>query len=516
MLSKLMSFFLCFLSIWVIRRLWNERTCSDRYFADQKAVDAYYQTTIWRLKNLAKESINNVALLQSQQIQIAAMSQDIKLIKSPNSQEVLKRRKQDCYTCGAASPPIEYNTDYLPNLFASSMDMTPLRRVGLGKSGYKLVFGIPTVQRGEDYLFHTLTSLLDPDGNPERRETLFIVFVAEIMNFTYCQKIIDDVESRFDKELNNGVLEVICPNPTSYPPLGHLPQTLSDPEDRINWRAKQVVDFSFLMWYAASKGEYYIQLEDDVIGAKGYIQHIQGYVDSNSEVPWLFINFSVLGFIGKLFRTQDLAPFIHYILLFYYRQPVDWLLGSYQKDMYCYHSQPDYECQTAISSSSPLFVPSLFQHIGTTSSLKGKIQELIDPGFDNFIANSNPPAYLSSVMRAHESNLISKVYLQQGYFWAMDVQLFDFIMISLLEPQELLSIQVVTGGEAGRNDILVSGQVEYCSVEDQDFYFMCIFVNGRANCEFPESTLIASIRILVTQAQTQWLIISELKLNTLT
>ena len=515
MLSKFLSFFMCFLSLWVIRHLWNERICSDRYFADQKAVDTYYRTTIWRLKNLAKESISTIALLHSQQQQIEALSQDIKLIKSPNSQEVLERRKQDCYTCGAASPPIEYNAEYTPNLFASSMDMNPLRRVGLGRSGYKLVFGIPTVQRGEDYLSHTLTSLLAPDGFPERRETLFIVFVAEIMNFTYCQTVIDNIESRFDKELNNGVLEVICPNPTSYPPLGHLPQTLSDPGDRLNWRAKQVVDFSFLMWYAASKGEYYIQLEDDVIGARGYIQHIQGYVDAHSDKPWLFINFSVLGFIGKLFRTQDLAPFIHYILLFYYRQPVDWLLGSYQKDMYCYYSQPDDECIAAVYSSAPLFVPSLFQHIGTTSSLKGKVQELIDPGFNNFIANSNPPAYLSTVMQTHESNILSKVYLQQGYFWGMDVQLFDFVVISLLEPQELLSIQVVTGGEAGRNDILVSGQVEYCSDKDEDFYFLCIFINGKADCKFPESTFIASIRILVTKAQPQWLIISELKLNTL-
>ena len=515
MLTKLLSLLLCFLSIWVIKHLWAERTCSDRYFSDQKAVETYYQNTIWRLKNLAKESISTVALLHSQQLQIEAMSQDIKLIKSPNSQDILKRRKQDCYTCGGASPPTEYNSEYTPYLFASNMDMTPLRRVGLGKSGYKLVFGIPTVQRGEDYLLHTLSSLLDPAGIPERRGTLFIVFVAEIMNFSYCQRIIDDIESRYDKELSNGVLEVICPNPSSYPPLGHLPQTLSDPEDRLNWRAKQVVDFSFLMSYAASKGEYYIQLEDDVIGARGYIQHIQGYIDSHSEEPWLFINFSLLGFIGKLFRTQDLTPFIHYILLFYYRQPVDWLLASYQKDIYCYYSQSEYECQSVIASSAPLFVPSLFQHIGTTSSLKGKVQELTDTGFTNFIASSNPPAYLSAVMKTHESNLLSKVYLKQGYFWAMDVQLFDYVVISLLEPQELLSIQVVTGGEAGRNDILVSGQVEYCTDEAEDFYFMCIFVNGKADCKFPELTLIASIRILVTKAQAQWLIISELKLNTL-
>ncbi|KAI6646417.1 Alpha-1,3-mannosyl-glycoprotein 4-beta-N-acetylglucosaminyltransferase A-like [Oopsacas minuta] len=517
-LCKSFAFLICLLSCWIVTHLLNERTCSARYFSDQQAIDLYYQETIWRLKNLARESINTLSLLHSQQVQLEIISQDFELIKDPNSRKILQRRNQDCYTCGTSvTSEREYTSEYTPHLLLSNMNMSPLRRVGLGKIGYKLVFGIPTVERDEKYLIQTLTSLLDPQGYPEHRRALFIVFVAELHNSSYCQDVIDEIVRHFDYELESGVLEVICPNPTSYPPLNHLPQTLSDQEDRLYWRSKQVLDYTFLMWYAATKGDYYIQLEDDIIGARGYLQHIQSYVDSSDhhDDSWLFINFSLLGFIGKLFRASDLTPLIQYMLLFYYRQPVDWLLTNYLRDMMCFLGQAEQECIENMDKSSPFFVPSLFQHIGTTSSLKGKVQELVDLTFDNFIDNLNPPASLSTLFKTYDTNTLSKVYLGQGYFWGMSVQVNDSIIISLINPQVLISICVVTGGEVGRNDILSSGQIEYSTSNNQDYILLCVFIQGVANCEFPKNLVISQIRILATMAQAQWLIISELTVKSM-
>lgn len=66
------------------------------------------------------------------------------------------------------------------------------------------------------------------------------------------------------------------------------------------------------------------------------------------------------------------------------------------------------------------FHPSLFQHIGTTSSLKGKIQKLKDNQFGeipNFNSHKdNPPAVLKTQMRSYggytiENGKLSKFHL---------------------------------------------------------------------------------------------------------
>ena len=38
--------------------------------------------------------------------------------------------------------------------------------------------------------------------------------------------------------------------------------------ERVTWRSKQSLDFSFLMMYAKSRGTFYVQLEDDVLTKK--------------------------------------------------------------------------------------------------------------------------------------------------------------------------------------------------------------------------------------------------------
>lgn len=37
-----------------------------------------------------------------------------------------------------------------------------------------------------------------------------------------------------------------------------------DSPQREYWRAKQNLDYSFLMWYASGLSDYYMQLEDDI------------------------------------------------------------------------------------------------------------------------------------------------------------------------------------------------------------------------------------------------------------
>ena len=54
--------------------------------------------------------------------------------------------------------------------------------------------------------------------------------------------------------------------------------------DRVRWRAKQSLDFTFLMMYAKDRGMYYIQLEDDVITKNGFVSTMKNFaMEKTSE-----------------------------------------------------------------------------------------------------------------------------------------------------------------------------------------------------------------------------------------
>ena len=54
-----------------------------------------------------------------------------------------------------------------------------------------------------------------------------------------------------------------------------------------------------------SKSQYYIQLEDDVIAKSGFLEFIMEKINAQID-DWFLLEFSNLGFIGKLFKSQSL------------------------------------------------------------------------------------------------------------------------------------------------------------------------------------------------------------------
>ena len=67
---------------------------------------------------------------------------------------------------------------------------------------------------------------------------------------------------------DSGLIEIISPPGEFYPDMASLKQTLGDDMERVTWRSKQALDFSFLMMYAKDRGTFYVQLEDDVLTKK--------------------------------------------------------------------------------------------------------------------------------------------------------------------------------------------------------------------------------------------------------
>lgn len=157
-----------------------------------------------------------------------------------------------------------------------------------------------------------------------------------------------------------------------------------------------------LFRFCSSLGQYHLQLEDDVLTVHGFADSIERYIkavdfkenlrdfrqilqelylampsnvsvsvakdlllkrddrrkgptrDTSLKARWTILDFSELGFIGKLFRSEDLEKLAAFLAFYYDEQPVDWLIVYFLKNMG--------------QGQKYFHIPALFQHFGLKSS----------------------------------------------------------------------------------------------------------------------------------------------------
>uniref|UniRef100_A0A2K6FB70 MGAT4 family member D n=1 Tax=Propithecus coquereli TaxID=379532 RepID=A0A2K6FB70_PROCO len=78
--------------------------------------------------------------------------------------------------------------------------------------------------------------------------------------------------------------------------------------------------------------------------------------------------------LGKLFRSEDLPDFVRFFLMFYKEKPIDWLLEYMFQVKMCNPGESLNDCKERQKQIRIQYKPSLFQHVGTHSSLPGKEQ----------------------------------------------------------------------------------------------------------------------------------------------
>ena len=387
------------------------------------------------------------------------------------------------------------------------------------RNDYKFIIGIPTIARPQKqkYLADTIKSLLKDSASIQQLNILIIIYVADIES-NRCGEVLEMIRTSFDQFIRAGMIEILCPHATLYPSLEDLPQTLGDPVDRVKWRSKQNLDFAFLMAYAATKGDYYLQLEDDVIASDGYAYLFDKHVESVKDDNWFLIHFSSLGFIGKLMRCNDLIAFSQYLLLYYNNQPCDWLMNDYGKGLVCYSSLSTEQCNSNLEKIYTHYSPSLFQHMGTVSSLNGDINNLKDPLFkeepdDPFKppGYSNPPAKVVSNFSIHYQYTANKIYEGSDIFWSNAIHEGDDIIIEFNRPQKLKGLLVRSGNEKHPGDKMEHGMIQYKIEGTDQFEHWCDFKDGEANCSRSSSVLVTALRISASQPQAPWLLISHLE-----
>lgn len=272
------------------------------------------------------------------------------------------------------------------------------------------------------------------------------------------------------------------------------------------------MDYSFLIHYSAGLGRYYIQLEDDVFSAKNFISAIRRRVEEQEakRTTWTMLEFSNLGYIGKLYKSAHLPLLARFLFLFYQEMPCDWLMSHFRVLL----------TQKEVIS----FKPSLFQHMGTFSSFQGIHNKLKDKDFEEGYY-SNPSAEVYSDMSTFKNNVPKQAWDPgETFFWGRSPDTGNHLTVVFTAPTVVTGIYVETG--SGGKDLLESAQVELghdvITTEDKsksckEFSSVGTLAYGKFEVQEVDKTYPSAsscLRILVTAGQVDWVIIKKIRIST--
>ncbi|XP_051662777.1 alpha-1,3-mannosyl-glycoprotein 4-beta-N-acetylglucosaminyltransferase A isoform X1 [Manacus candei] len=458
------------------------------------------------------------------------------------SDETLKLLKELTSRKSLQVPNIYY---HLPHLLKNEGSLQPSVQVGLGRTGVSIVMGIPTVKRKvKSYLTETLHSLIDKLSPEEKLDCVMVVFIGET-DLDYVNSVVASLEKEFSTEINSGLVEVIAPPASYYPDLTNLKETFGDSKERVRWRTKQNLDYCFLMMYAQKKGVYYIQLEDDIVVKQNYFSTIKNFALQLASEDWMILEFSQLGFIGKMFQSPDITLIVEFIFMFYKEKPIDWLLDHILWVKVCNPEKDAKHCDRQKSNLRIRFRPSLFQHVGLHSSLAGKIQKLTDKDFLKPLLHKihvNPPAEVSTSLKVYQGHTLEKTYVGEDFFWAVTPVAGDYILFKFDKPVNVERLFYFppfvyrylfhSGNPEHPGDILLNTTVEVLPFQNEelvlsketkdkrleDGYFRIgKFENGVAEGTVdPSLNPISSFRLSVIQNSAVWAILNEIHIKKIT
>ncbi len=304
-----------------------------------------------------------------------------------------------------------------------------------------LTIGVPTVKRNKAfYLPDTLRGIIDGLAEEEKSEVVIVVFVADF-NDDYTKHVKVTIDKLFPDEVASGLIQVIIPSKSFYPQFRNLPLLFGDSVARVHWRSKQSLDYSFLYYYAADLGKYFIQLEDDVLTEKGFLAEIKKFINSKKN-PWSTLEFGARGFIGMMYNSDNLLYLARYCRVNFFLMPVDWLFRVFN-DVWLYGNAKD-----------SVRKPPLFKHIGAYSSLDGQVRKLEDVKKNPaalitanklFKDSDNPPAVLSTTIVDHAPHYPLQNAYQGKAFWGKTIKDGDSVTITFEKAVSLKKVSFISG-----------------------------------------------------------------------
>ncbi|XP_023268790.1 alpha-1,3-mannosyl-glycoprotein 4-beta-N-acetylglucosaminyltransferase C-like [Seriola lalandi dorsalis] len=375
-----------------------------------------------------------------------------------------------------------------------------------------LSVGLSSIKRKKgSYLIPTLQSLFS-QSSPEERSSMVVVVLLADFDVSWRVTTVKEIKTAFASELEQGQLVVLHVLQDLYPPLTGLKRNYNDAPERVSFRSKQNLDYSFLIHYCASLGQYYLQLEDDVSSAKNFLTSIKRHVEEQEtkKTTWAMLEFSALGYIGKLYRSAHLPLLARFLFIFYQEMPCDWLMSHFRE---------------LLTQKTPiLFKPSLFQHMGTFSSFQGTYNKLKDKDFEEGFY-TNPAAEVYSDMSTYQKHFPKLAWdAGEGFFWGRSPEKGNYLTVVFTDPTVVKGIFIETG--SGGKDLLESAQVETGhdvvtlkrgEKSCKEFQSVGTLENGRFEMQEMDtkySSASSCLRIQVTGGQKDWLIIKKIRITT--
>lgn len=362
-------------------------------------------------------------------------------------------------------------------LFGRSVPESVIMSVGFG-----------SVKRQKDYVLDTVGIMMGlrssvPVTVEERSKVVIVAHFADF-NLSWVEHISHKLRETYGDLIEEGHFHGIHAKEEFYPPLDLCPPicNYNDDTKRVKWRSKQNVDYSFLMYYAAPLAPYYLQLEDDINFAPNWISHITGFLTSSypptyhskENAPWRMIDFSQLGFIGKMFQSDQLTRLAQFLLLFYDQMPCDILLGQWVLAM-----TQGKKIEYWKSHSS------LFQHVGIFRSLGG-FQTLQEKKFGKGPIFDNPPANVTrnfTIVPTYDTHFVyfpggdpvnrndvcdfsaspQKQKIKRCWFWAKNVKAGQHLTLLFQHDISMKAVLVEFGHDKHPTDLLQNGVLQVAS-----------------------------------------------------
>ena len=139
-----------------------------------------------------------------------------------------------------------------------------------------------------------------------------IASLSQLHCLSHCFSYIKD---QYGEHLSSGFILIMEVDQSAYPPLDNLKRNYNDPPFRVKWRSKQVVDYAFMFYVGKNLSKYYMQIEDDVISSMKLLTKIKDGI-AKAQQQWTTLEFAYLGFIGKLYKAEDLERFAEFLCCF--------------------------------------------------------------------------------------------------------------------------------------------------------------------------------------------------------
>ena len=295
------------------------------------------------------------------------------------------------------------------------------------------------------YLMETLESLVNTTSDEQKQDIVVVVLVGSL-DQTYNKQVVKTISHKFDLHVESGFIQVVQAHSRSYPDFSSLKLNFGDAPDRVKWRSKQALDFAYMFSYGKNISKYYVQIEDDVLCAKNFLESIKDFVTDleDTQTMWSVVDLSLLGFIGKLMPSYSLDTFSKYLLLFFSEIPVDFLLSSFRS--------------SAGQFDRIIRQPSLFQHQGKISSFDtSQVNPLEESDFADDLhawSSDDPQGFVVSSMPHVPGYPAKHFYSKKNvYFWSRQVHLGDSITLVLSRPHAIGRIIVETGFQDGRDKL---------------------------------------------------------------